>query len=507
VKYITMVFWHTPAFLKTARSRNLSTSEKIWRRMTVTRGLYSTTFNVFFAFVAMYTIITPLLTMDTCMNYFNTGYGTKFNGLGMSTRFTRYFEYDTVCKSGQICHLYATLPEESSTGVIMNVQTGADVKTLEVGFGYETDKVITYKVTAQSFYVDLESKGERWMHSAYFTGLDPNTKYYFEVSFNGKVQRNGTYWTLPTKDMERNLIIASGGDVGTSLTARKMTDTLSKYQLDAIMVGGDLSYDNGMRSCYYSWDLFINMFEGVNEKLGRIVPIILAVGNHDIGFNALQDAKVNIAENIYSTYFPQQSKIDQNGNALAQVPDLHERTSNYYHTLGNTIQVILDSGYMLHYDQQVDFLNDIMQKYPNHVRMANFHVPMYPACLSAAAIKTSTASRAAWASLLEDNKFVAVFENHVHLYKKTVPIHQDKKVPVEQGVTYFGDGNWGITPSACNIKHGGTANATGLIEASSNMNHVWIIEMNKTDYAFFAINKTNQIFDKKYYIPVPNYAL
>jgi len=506
VKFIITIFWHTPTFLRTARNNNLSLSQRLGRRITVTKGLYNMSFNLFFGFALLFTLIAPQLTAETCMNYFNTGYGTKFSGLGISTTLTRYFQIDTVCKSGQICHLYATLPEETSTNVILNLHTGPDVKTLIVGFGLESDKKITANVTAQSYHVELESRGERYVHSAYLSNLEPNTLYYFEVYFNDKVQRTGTYLTLPTKELERNLVIASGGDVGTTATSRKMTETLSKYNLDAIMIGGDLSYDNGMRSCYYSWDLFINMFEGVNENLKRVVPIILSVGNHDLGFNALQDAEIDIAENIYSLYFPQQSKVDSNGNKLPQVPELKDRTSYYYHTLGNTIQLLLDSGYMLHYGEQVQFIKDVVAEYPNYVRMANFHVPMYPACLSNAAKITSAASRKAWASVFEENRFVAVFENHVHLYKKTFPIKDDKVVPLEEGVVYFGDGNWGISPNACNIKNGGAANATGLIEKSSNVNHVWIMEMNPTDYTFYAINKNNQIFDQKYHIPIPNYA-
>jgi hypothetical protein len=50
------------------------------------------------------------------------------------------------------------------------------------------------------------------------------------------------------------------------------------------MIGGDVSYDNAMNDCYYSWDTFLSAFE--NIRAGRIVPLVLAVGNHDVGLNS-----------------------------------------------------------------------------------------------------------------------------------------------------------------------------------------------------------------------------
>ena len=65
-----------------------------------------------------------------------------------------------------------------------------------------------------------------------------------------------------------------------------MTNNLVQFDPDVIFLGGDLAYDNAIRTCYYSWDNFYDMFENVNKKLNRLVPMILTIGNHDIGFDA-----------------------------------------------------------------------------------------------------------------------------------------------------------------------------------------------------------------------------
>jgi len=71
---------------------------------------------------------------------------------------------------------------------------------------------------------------------------------------------------------------------------------------------------------------------------------------------------------------------------------------------------------------------------------------------------------------------LAIFENHVHQWKKTFALKEGKVVEREKGVTYFGDGNWGTISTGCSTQK--VSNATGIIEASSLTNHVWMIRLN-----------------------------
>lgn len=498
IMYMIHIFWFGPNL----RRSNPNTSTLL-RKILITTSLYKGRFILFFTIAFIYSATVPLLTTHTCLNFSNQGYGTKFDTFGLSTAFSRYFQIKTVCPSGQICHLYATLPEDSATSAILNVHTAADVKKITIGYGVHSHKKITTNITAQSFYVDLEERGARYVHSAVLTGLEPNTTYYFEIYYNKKMQRNGTYLTLPSHKMERHLLIAAGGDAGTKLHSHKMTAALGEHHSpDAILVGGDLAYDNGIPACYYSLDLFLGMFEKLNEKFGRVIPLFFSVGNHDLGFNAFQDAKIDISKNLYYTYFPQQTKSSDR----TKVPEIHKRTSYYYHTLGNTVHLSLDSGYMVKYDGiQEHFIKNISETYIDHVKMANYHVPMHPACFpnSNEDRRVMTEPAKYWAPLFEKYKFASVFENHVHLYKKTFPIANGKVQPEGKGVVYFGDGNWGVNPSHC-LK-GGNWNITGFMEVYSNENHIWMIQISKRFINHYAINRHGKVFDKVYKMNISNY--
>lgn len=76
--------------------------------------------------------------------------------------------------------------------------------------------------------------------------------------------------------------------------AIRITKWLAAYDPDVIVIGGDLAYDDGMRTCYYSWDNFYDILEKVNKKLNRLVPIILTIGNHDVGFDSMADVTLDI---------------------------------------------------------------------------------------------------------------------------------------------------------------------------------------------------------------------
>lgn len=50
---------------------------------------------------------------------------------------------------------------------------------------------------------------------------------------------------------------------------------------DVIFIGGDVSYDDGLRRCYYSWDSYLNMWENeLFKPLNRTLPFVFALGNH-----------------------------------------------------------------------------------------------------------------------------------------------------------------------------------------------------------------------------------
>lgn len=63
-----------------------------------------------------------------CMCIYNPNYGYNVRSAEMfSTEFTRSLSIDKVCQNGKIRHIYATLPENGSQEVFINVHAGKDV--------------------------------------------------------------------------------------------------------------------------------------------------------------------------------------------------------------------------------------------------------------------------------------------------------------------------------------------------------------------------------------------
>jgi hypothetical protein len=117
-----------------------------------------------------------------------------------------------------------------------------------------------------------------------------------------------------------------------------------------------VTYDNAMTYCYYPWDMFYGMV-GKVSKLGtnnsRLVPLILALGNHDVGFNGL--AKQYVFPNVdgpwWYAYNPQHFADDNKS-----IPEIQDRKSYGYHIIGSTVMVTLDSGYHVTYENQGQYL-------------------------------------------------------------------------------------------------------------------------------------------------------
>lgn len=127
-----------------------------------------------------------------------------------------------------------------------------------------------------------------------------------------------------------------------------LTNQLVSYDPDAVIIGGDVAYDNGMSACYFSWDLFMNQFSAVDIKLNRLVPIVLSVGNHDVGFNSISEVNITVTERgpWYFVFYPQKFANEANKSGI---PEYSDRTAFHYHTFGNIIHFNLDSGYLFEY--------------------------------------------------------------------------------------------------------------------------------------------------------------
>ncbi len=105
-----------------------------------------------------------------------------------------------------------------------------------------------------------------------------------------------------------------------------------------------------------------------------MVPIILAVGNHDVGFDPLHNINITVSNKgpLYFNFFPM--KYSDEINRIG-IPEVSNRETYNYHIVGNSLFFSLDSGYLHGYaGKQKEFIEDIISKYPNHKKFAQYHV-------------------------------------------------------------------------------------------------------------------------------------
>ena len=125
-----------------------------------------------------------------------------------------------------------------------------------------------------SFYTKgYDIVGRRRVHTALLDQLLPDTDYDIVVDIPGKTGAIKYYYKTPPDENYKgeafNIIYA--GDVGVGKTAEDMAKIVEGYKPRAIIIGGDLAYENGSPSCYISMDGFIrNLENNIFKPMNRI---------------------------------------------------------------------------------------------------------------------------------------------------------------------------------------------------------------------------------------------
>jgi len=461
-------------------------------------------------------IFMPLATSGLCISTFSDKYGYYWLEVRrVSSTFTRWFDIEKVCPPGAPCHIYTTVPEDTATAFFLNVHTHVDVKEITVFYqereSYEKVGPDMKEKQGEMYeFKGVEELGKRSVHSVYINGLKEGTEYYLEVHYDGKKWAEKYYKTLPGPQSEQQIRIAMGGDVGSNYTVKYMNDQVAKYSPDIIVIAGDAGYDEGLTSCYYSFDLFLWYFEEMYDQIGRLVPFVIGIGNHDIGYNALANPTIESNEEgpMFYLFLPQHLPKNSKGGVEHRVPALNEREPYFYHIVGNTIQLSLDSGYIAPYDgKQKAWIRETVMRHPEMARFANYHVPVYASCFKPLYDddRAPLLAEEHWLPLFEELRFMTAFENHVHFYKRTKPLIQGKEHP--KGVLYLGDGAWGILPNTCKGTNKPRRSEFGIHEKAESLNHVWIVTLNQTIVRYEALGMDGKLIEEPIYQKIADYKL
>ncbi|KAF4652987.1 hypothetical protein FOZ61_009281 [Perkinsus olseni] len=451
-------------------------------------------------------ILFTYLSAGSCVAVYNPvapGWWIPLEGtLFWSSRLFRSFG-SRPCPHGQRtpCHVYLTAAQNMSSGMFVNIHTSTAVKSIDVRYTSETGTdVLTGSITADYFEVPhLDERDQRNVYAAYLPDLLPDSVVTFTVVADGD-EWPGNY-TFKTAPLSGEVKFVIGGDAGTSEVVEEINSHIGGQSPLFAVNGGDVAYDNGMFPCACTWDQYLWEWSKVKTAEGHMIPLIFAIGNHDIGANDDNDGAINSfmdprqcdnskrenARPLYIAYFPFE---EVNGKAAA----ICDRRVNHVHTAGTAVTLwSLDSMYA---GGPLDAVKFVDQKMPSMQGQINhfavYHVPMYSN--SEVEKNAHNSMREYWPSMILDKySFKVGFENHAHTFKRTMPMTNNSIA--NNGVVYVGDGKWGTTGSLLPAE---SSIMTGRPFVKSGIDHhVWYtITDSSGRVGLTAVNNHNDVIDQ-----------
>ena len=213
-----------------------------------------------------------------------------------------------------------------------------------------------------------------------------------------------------------------------------------------------------------------------------MVPIIYAVGNHDLGLN--NDPGVKYPSGrltpLFVQYFTQ-------GFSDPKVPPLETRQLTHAVSLTDLIIYSLDVGYdQAVQGQQHFWLEDHMLKNPNQLKFAHYHDPTYTSCIREDVdVFHNLQTVLQWNPIFDRYHLLAAFENHAHLFKFSRKLKGN--LPHDNGTLYLGDGAWGADINDCILNKN-----YELYQALDRKHHVYLVDVYyKSNVTYTAIDINN----------------
>lgn len=371
-------------------------------------------------------------------------------------------------------YLYLTYPGDPATSITVNYQTVKPSKTTMVY--YDTVSRQGH-VDQYAFYTNGARKQipglpvERTIHYATLTGLEPGATYYFVAGDAAAgFSEERAFRTIP--DGDEPIRFVAGGDMGVSPLTKRLLVMAGKQDPCFAVVGGDIAYANGELKNYRDWDKwFENWDTFMRAPDGRMIPMLVAIGNHEVNDSQSPDPAVRAP--FYFGYFGQQA-----GGTYFDRP------------FGANIAFIaLDSGHIAPHDgEQAAWLRETLARNESvPFKFAVYHVPLYPSHRPYEG-ENSAQDRTHWAPLFDEFHLTAAFENHDHTLKRTKPLRNNEVS--DEGTLYLGDGSWGVVPRDVDAER-------RWYEAfAASAGHVWVVDVTRDGVTYRALNEHGKVLDR-----------
>ena len=349
-----------------------------------------------------------------------------------------------------VCYVYLTAGGNLSSSVFVNVHIPINTATF-LELNLDAGRVV---VNATRFDTPtLDPLDQRDVYSVYLSELMPGSEFSFTLRTDNGAVGEDAYW-FRTSGMD-TVRLAIGGDAGVTTVTDKIVHQMVARNPDVIVIGGDVAYDNGNFACACVWDSFLSILTRHRSGDGKyLVPYSFAIGNHDIGYNddnkrafaprngsSCDPASLTNAKPLFFAWFP----YEVNGDGIPE--SVCNRTALRVHSVGNVVNLwMIDSGYISMPDEVADWVDGVMQTVsPLALHLAVYHVPLYSSAGSD--YDGAEYMREVWPRRVFDRySFVASFEHHSHLFKRTNPLVANELAPPNvTGTVFFGDGNIGVS--------------------------------------------------------------
>ena len=366
--------------------------------------------------------------------------------------------------------------------------TTADLKGRNIGLPENTTSfTVRYTLRGKNDWRQVASEPRPFadtghiIHRATLTGLTAGSPYRLAIRSPGnntRLDRSHFFVrTMPAQLTEPFKFVA-GGDM---YHKRQKLDAMNAYagrrNPQFALLGGDLAYANAKTSrLWYDW--IDSWHENCVSPDDFMIPMIAVIGNHEVD-GSVADVKPDKrhewkekerAKFYYSLFLPDDRK-----------PHFAMDFSDYLSI------VCADSDHSIPVGEQTAWMEETLkarQHYPN--LFACYHRPAYGTQVK----EDHESVRKEWVPLFEKYSVDTAFEHDHHVYKRTLPLKENKID--KNGVVYIGDGAWAVEVRNIPVEK---TYKLGYVIRSEKYNHLIEVTLHENRQQYDAYQSDGKWFD------------
>ena len=292
------------------------------------------------------------------------------------------------------------------------------------------------------------SKTSRGMNNMFvhLSGLQADTDYYFVIADSDSVSKRYYFRTAPNSDRSKIRMISGGDSRNYRKVRREANKMVSKVQPTCVLFSGDMTNNSSPTE----WKAWLDDWQLTFSENGRIIPIVVARGNHEPDNQLMTDMFGLKAANIYYS-------VQLGGNLLNII------SLNTMHPSGPA---------------QTNWLKQELQQSQSYKwKFVQYHHSISP---HTSKKKMRLDLLKHWSPLFYKFGVDLAIESDAHVMKTTYPVKPSTGPNAERGfekasdgTVYIGEGCWGAPLRKADIindwtRHTGSFNQIKLIFVSAN---------------------------------------